>query len=142
MSAAEFTPANLDIDARKKRAGAVVLVADDDPAVAALVAASLADIAGVEVITAGDGYEALTMAWLHRPDLAILDISMPGVGGIDVCRRIKGAPETRTTRVIILTAHSLQRQLLACLDAGADEFVRKPFSPGAVVARVRTLLGS
>ena len=116
----------------------MILVADDNGDVRALVALVLAP-AG-RVLEAADGDAALALARLRRPDLAVLDVQMPGPSGIDVCRALKADPATAGMPVVILTAEGTPEVQERALAAGADAFVAKPFSPAALLALVRQLL--
>ncbi|WP_028049754.1 response regulator transcription factor [Cellulomonas sp. URHD0024] len=117
----------------------LVLIADDDEDIRDLVAFKLEHL-GVDVVTAVDGTDALARVREHRPDLAVLDISMPGLSGIDVCRIIRAEPELSSTRVIMLTARAQENDVEAGFSAGADDYVTKPFSPRELVSRIQTLL--
>lgn len=117
-----------------------VLVAEDDADIRDLVAFKL-EQAGYEVITAEDGPSALAAARRSAPDLAVLDVSMPGMSGLDVCRQLRADPTTATIPIIMLTARAQERDVEDGLTAGADDYMIKPFSPRELVARVHTQLG-
>ena len=116
----------------------VVLVADDDRVTRAMVSSWLSG-AGYEVIGAADGEQALELAREHDPDLLLVDVTMPGRDGYEVCRAIQA--ESRTPPpVIFLTAHSQTNARVAGLDAGAVDYIVKPFANEELVARVRAAL--
>jgi DNA-binding response OmpR family regulator len=117
----------------------LVLVADDDADIRDLVAYKL-EQAGLEVIAVEDGQAALEQARARRPTLAVLDVSMPGLSGIDVCRMLRADPATAGMLIIMLTARVQQMDVEGGLSAGADDYVTKPFSPRALVSRIETLL--
>ncbi|AYC37640.1 response regulator transcription factor [Streptomyces griseorubiginosus] len=113
-----------------------ILVVDDDPTVAEVVAGYL-DRAGYLVDRADDGPTALTRAAAHRPDLVVLDLMLPGMDGLEVCRRIRAhAP----VPVIMLTARGDEDDRILGLEVGADDYVTKPFSPRELVLRVESVL--
>ena len=118
---------------------ATVLVADDDPAARKLLRRIL-EPAGYQVREAATGKEALAMAEAERPDLLILDITMPGFDGVEICRTIKSDPTSRLTPVIHITGLTTREQRLRALSAGSDEFVGKPFDIEELLIRVRSLL--
>ena len=118
----------------------VVLVADDDDDIRDLVAFRL-DRAGYEVLRAGDGQEALDLAKEHRPDLAVLDVMMPKLTGYDVTRELRADPATSRIPVILLTARVQEADVARGFEAGADDYVKKPFSPQELKARVQAVLG-
>ena len=112
---------------------ATILVADDDPDIAELVELHLAG-EGFRVFKAYDGAEALNIFGREKIDLAILDIMMPGVDGIQVCKRIR---EFSTIPVIMLSARDSEEDKVAGLEIGADDYVTKPFQKGELAARVQ-----
>jgi DNA-binding response OmpR family regulator len=117
----------------------LVLIADDDADILALVRVRL-ERSGFSVISANDGTEALALAASENPDIAIFDVSMPGLSGIDVTRRLR---ETDVqTPVILLTARALDADIEAGAAAGANAYLTKPFSPQDLEARVRALISS
>lgn len=116
-----------------------VLVVEDEDALATLLHYNL-DKEGYRVGVAGDGEEALIMANERAPDLVILDWMLPKVSGIEVCRRLRGRAETRNVPIIMLTARGEEGDRVRGLDAGADDYVSKPFSPTELVARIRAVL--
>jgi two-component system, OmpR family, response regulator ResD len=120
------------------RSGRTVLVVDDEPTIAEVVSRYL-ERAGYETATAGDGLEALRLAADRRPDLIVLDVMLPGLGGLEVLRRLGEADGPRTP-VILLTAKGEQDDKLVGLRDGADDYVVKPFSPRELVARVDAVL--
>jgi two-component system response regulator ResD len=120
------------------RSGRTVLVVDDEPTIAEVVARYL-ERAGYETATAGDGLEALRLAEERRPDLIVLDLMLPGLGGLEVLRQL-GESDAPRTPVILLTAKGEQDDKLVGLGSGADDYVVKPFSPNELVARVDAVL--
>jgi DNA-binding response OmpR family regulator len=117
----------------------VVLVADDDADIRDLVAFKL-DQAGFEVIAVEDGKAALDQARGRQPTLAVLDVSMPGLSGIDVCRMLRSDPATAGMLIILLTARVQEQDVEGGFSAGADDYVTKPFSPRELVSRIQSLL--
>jgi DNA-binding response OmpR family regulator len=116
-----------------------VLVVDDDEAVRTVASWQL-ESDGFAVAQAGDGDEALAAIDTERPDLVVLDLSMPGLGGLDVLRRVRGAPVTEALPVIVLSGRSGETDRIVGLDLGADDYLVTPFSPGELAARVRSVL--
>jgi DNA-binding response OmpR family regulator len=113
-----------------------ILIVDDEPQIAEI-ATDYLRVAGFEVISAGDGARALDAVREHRPDLIVLDLGLPGVDGMDVARRLRRHSEVP---IIMLTARVEEEDRLRGLEAGADDYVTKPFSPRELVARVRAVL--
>src|SRR5262249_16784616 len=95
---------------------------------------------GFETLQAADGEEALDAARRHLPDLILLDVMMPKLSGIEVCRRLKGDAALPYTPIILVTAKPDTQDVIAGLDAGADEYLAKPIDQAALVARVRSML--
>lgn len=118
----------------------VILIADDDPDILALVSFRL-QRAGYEILQARNGEEAVQMALDRRPDLAILDVMMPRVDGYEATRRLRQHEETRRMPVILLTARVQEEDIARGFDAGADDYVKKPFSPQELGSRVQAVLG-
>jgi DNA-binding response OmpR family regulator len=113
-----------------------VLVVDDEPTVRDIVGQYLARD-GFRVVATGDGREVMGLVELEAPDLVVLDVMLPGVGGLELCRAIRG----RTSiPVILLTARGEETDRIVGLEIGADDYVTKPFSPRELVARVRAVL--
>ncbi|MFC9911282.1 response regulator transcription factor [Streptomyces sp. NPDC059862] len=116
--------------------GARVLVVDDDPTVSEVVSGYL-DRAGYVVDRAGDGPDALARAAAHWPDLVVLDLMLPGMDGLEVCRRMR---DRGPVPVIMLTARGDEDDRILGLEVGADDYVTKPFSPRELVLRVESVL--
>src|SRR4051812_45997475 len=112
-----------------------ILIVDDEPDIGALLAVNL-EAEGYDCHLATRGDDALSIALELRPDLVVLDLMLPGVDGVEVCRQLRKDPRTVTTGIIMLTAKSLPSDRLAGLDAGADDYVDKPFDVDELVARV------
>lgn len=118
-------------------AGVRILVVDDEPAVRASLKRAL-DQAGYEVTVAADGREALHQAALADPDAVVLDVVMPGLDGVEVTRALRA--EGNTTPVLLLTARTEVSDRVKGLDAGADDYMAKPFALDELLARLRALL--
>lgn len=117
-------------------AGKRVLVVDDDVKTVELVKLYL-NRDGYKVLTAYDGIEALRLARESHPDLIVLDIMLPGIDGLQVCRTLRDESDVP---IIMLTARTTDQDRLTGLDLGADDYVTKPFSPRELAARVRAVL--
>ncbi|QIP83970.1 response regulator transcription factor [Streptomyces sp. Tu 2975] len=115
-----------------------ILVVDDDPTVAEVVTGYL-ERAGFAVDRAADGPQALRLAAGRRPDLVVLDLMLPGMDGLEVCRRLR-AGEQAPVPVIMLTARGDEDDRILGLEVGADDYVTKPFSPRELVLRVESVL--
>jgi DNA-binding response OmpR family regulator len=118
---------------------ALVVVADDDADVRDLVTFKLEQL-GVEVAGAGDGPTAMALVRERQPALLVLDIAMPGMSGIEVCRMIRAEPAIAATPIIMLTARAQEHDVEGGFAAGADDYVTKPFSPRELASRVQTML--
>ena len=112
----------------------LVLVVDDERDVRELVTRKLLQ-SGFQVITAENGQQALEMAAAQHPDLMLLDVTMPGLSGFDVCRQLKAEAGDDAPSVIFLSARSQPEDILAGMDAGAEDYMVKPFSPAELVRR-------
>lgn len=117
----------------------LVLIVEDEAPLVALLRYNL-EKEGFAVAEAADGEEALLQIAERRPDAVLLDWMLPLVSGIEVCRQIRRAPATRSMPVIMLTARGEEGDRVRGLDAGADDYVSKPFSPTELVARIRAVL--
>ena len=113
-----------------------ILVVDDEPGVRGFLRDLLAE-EGYEVVLASDGEEALGLAELENPEVILLDINMPGIDGIEVCKRLKAREETRYIPIIIITALD-DRGFQAYLE-GADDFITKPFDSMELTFRIRSM---
>jgi DNA-binding response OmpR family regulator len=114
-----------------------ILVVEDDPAILRGLADNLR-FEGYDVITAQDGETGARLQKTHKPDLIVLDLMLPRLGGLDLCRRLR--KEGVQTPVLMLTAKSEESDRVTGLDTGADDYVTKPFSVKELMARVRALL--
>jgi CheY-like chemotaxis protein len=119
----------------------VVVVADDDADILDLVALTL-ERAGHQVHRARDGEEALELIRERSPDVAVLDVAMPRLDGLELTRLLRDDPGTRGVRIVLLTARVQDGGAEAGLAAGANDYVRKPFSPRELQARVAALVGA
>jgi DNA-binding response OmpR family regulator len=117
---------------------AVILVAEDDDDILLLVTTRLTRD-GYEVVSARNGIEALALAEQHKPAVAVLDVGMPGLDGIDVLTAIRGIEALNHTRVLLLTAKAQETDVRRGYEAGADAYIKKPFSPAELAARVKEL---
>jgi DNA-binding response OmpR family regulator len=118
----------------------LILVADDESDVRELVTYRLTR-SGYDVVEATDGETALQLARERLPALAVLDVMMPMLDGYDVTRRLREDETTRGIPVILLTARAQEADVNRGFDAGADDYLKKPFDPDELVARVRAVLG-
>jgi DNA-binding response OmpR family regulator len=116
----------------------VVLVADDEEDIRVLVSFRL-DRAGWEVVTAADGREALELILERRPDIAVLDVRMPKLTGIEVLQQVRADATVGETPVILLSAGVQEDSIAKGLEAGANEYMKKPFSPDELAARVEAV---
>lgn len=118
----------------------VLLIADDDEDILMLVQLRLSR-SGFEVVVARDGDEALRLTQERHPDLAVLDWMMPKSSGLEVLRAIRADAETADIPVVLLTARASETDVQEGLDAGANDYIAKPFSPQELASRVQTILG-
>ena len=118
----------------------LVLIADDDPDLRTLVTYRL-EKSGYAVIAASDGAEAMELAVERLPALCVLDVMMPKLDGYELTRRLRANEATSRIPVILLTARSQEQDVRQGFDAGADDYIRKPFSPDELRARVQVVLG-
>lgn len=116
----------------------VVLVADDDEDILLLVTTRLRRD-GFEVVAARNGIEAVALVSEHRPRVAVLDVGMPGLDGVEVLEAIRSDEALAHTRVLLLTAKAQESDVRRGYDSGADDYVKKPFSPAELSERVRAL---
>ena len=117
-----------------------ILICDDEPNLRELIRISLEP--DYEFAEAGDGAEAIELAQRVRPDLVLLDVMMPGMSGLTVLKRLRGHPELAETPVVIVSAYAAEHDRVAAFEAGATEFVKKPFDPEALASLVESLLAS
>jgi len=116
-----------------------ILIVEDDPDIAELVARYL-DKAGFVTERASSGKDALQAIAASPPDLLVLDLMLPQVDGLEICRRVRASEPTAAVPIIMLTARSEESERIVGLELGADDYLAKPFSPNELVARVRALL--
>ena len=118
---------------------AKILIAEDEPDIRELVAFMLR-FAGYEVLAAANGEEAVQTASRELPDLVLMDVRMPRMTGYDACRLMKADPDLRDVPVVFLSAKGQESEIQSGLDAGAEEYLLKPFSPDELTNRVRAIL--
>jgi CheY-like chemotaxis protein len=117
----------------------LALIADDDPDILMLISLTL-ERDGYEVVTATNGPAALESALNRVPHLAVLDMMMPGIDGCEVTRRLRAEETTRDIPIMIVTAFAEDTQAAMALAAGADAYMKKPFSPRELLAKTASLL--
>jgi DNA-binding response OmpR family regulator len=116
-----------------------ILAADDDPALLTMLADTLT-VGGYAVSTASDGNEAIEVAQRERPDLVILDVTMPGIDGMEVIRMLRHDERTQDTTIVLLTAVRAEASVAEGFESGADDYIIKPFTVSHLLARVQTWL--
>ena len=117
-----------------------VLIVDDEPNIVISIE-FLMKQAGYNIEIARDGEEALEKAESYRPDLILLDVMMPKINGFEVCRRIRGNPDWKDMRIVMLTAKGREVEVTKGLALGADSYIIKPFSTKELMAEVKFILG-
>jgi DNA-binding response OmpR family regulator len=117
-----------------------LLIVDDEEGIRSLVRMTL-DGGAFQILEARDGSQALEIARKHHPDIVLLDVMLPDISGIEVCRALKSDPLMDSTTVVMLTAKAQHSDVDEAEDAGADGYFTKPFSPIALVQRVELILG-
>ena len=116
-----------------------VLVVEDEPDIADVIAYNLRR-EGMSPSIASSGEAALAVIRASPPALVLLDLMLPGMGGLDVCRALKRDPATADVPIVMVTARTQESDVVSGLELGADDYVTKPFSPKVLIARVRTAL--
>jgi two-component system alkaline phosphatase synthesis response regulator PhoP len=116
-----------------------ILVIEDDPDIQELVKYNL-EKEGYEVSCSSTGEDGLKLARLKNPDLIILDLMLPRMDGLDVCREIKADSKTQSVSIIMLTAKGEESDIVIGLELGADDYIKKPFSPKVLLARIKAVL--
>lgn len=117
----------------------IILVIEDDSDLVEIIQYNL-ERAGYEVLAARNGEEGLIAAAVHGPDLIVLDVMLPGLDGIEVCKQLRAKPATRSIPIVILSVKDEERDIVLGLGAGADDYVAKPFSPRAFLGRIAAVL--
>jgi DNA-binding response OmpR family regulator len=118
-----------------------ILVVDDDPVIQKLLLVNF-EMEGYRVLTAGDGVEGMEVVAGELPDLILLDVMMPRMDGLEVVRRLKAVKRTQAVPVILLSAKAQATDISGGLDAGADDYVTKPFDPLELLDKVVALIGA
>lgn len=117
-----------------------ILVAEDEADIRELVAFSLENIGGFQVVKARNGVEAVEVARTEIPDLILMDVRMPRMTGVEACAKLKTIPETKDIPVVFLSAMGQEQEIQQGMDVGATEYVLKPFAPDVLMAKVREIL--
>ena len=117
-----------------------ILIVEDDSTIRCILEMALRAAGYEHVTSAARGDEGLEAARKLRPDLVLLDLMLPGLDGLSVCRRIRESPALAETRIIMLTARSEEQDIVRGLEIGADDYVTKPFSREVLLARIRAVL--
>jgi two-component system phosphate regulon response regulator PhoB len=120
-------------------AGETILIVEDEADIAEVITFNLTR-EGYKVITAADGQKGLMLAQSKLPDVVLLDLMLPGMGGLDVCRALKKDQKTSRISIIIVSAKGEESDVVTGLEMGADDYIAKPFSIKVLVARLRTVL--
>ena len=117
-----------------------LVIIEDDSAIRRVLELLLKGAGYESVLSSGRGDEGLELVKREKPNLVLLDLMLPGLGGIEICRRLKSAVETVRIPIIMLTAKTEEEDIIQGLDAGADDYVTKPFSKEVLLARIRAVL--
>ena len=116
-----------------------VLLVEDEIAIVTMLRYNL-EKEGFKVFSTGDGDEAVGLVKAHQPDTIVLDWMLPGMSGVDICAELRRQEETKTVPIIMLSARGEESDRIRGLDAGADDYMVKPFSPSELIARIRAVL--
>lgn len=117
-----------------------ILVAEDETDIRELVAYSLVNIGGFEVIKAKNGIEAVDLARAELPDLILMDVRMPKMTGVEACVELKTIPETQAIPIVFLSAMGQEQEIQQGIDVGGAEYILKPFAPDVLMNKVRDIL--
>jgi DNA-binding response OmpR family regulator len=117
-----------------------ILVAEDETDIRELIAYSLINIGGFQVVRAKNGIEAVEVARSELPDLILMDVRMPNMTGVDACAELKKIPETQEIPVVFLSAMGQEQEIQQGLEVGAVEYILKPFAPEILMEKVRDIL--
>ncbi len=117
-----------------------ILIVEDEPDIMEVVRIALSD-SSYRIELASTGEEALEITAAEIPDLLLLDIMLPGISGLEVCKQLKGDPKTKGAHIIILTAKAQRKDIRAGYEAGCDDYIVKPFNTIALIERVKHILG-
>ena len=117
-----------------------ILVAEDETDIRELVAYSLVNIGGFEVIKAKNGAEAVDLAQAELPDLILMDVRMPKMTGVEACVKLKTIPETKAIPIVFLSAMGQEQEIQQGIDVGGVEYILKPFAPDVLMNKVREIL--
>jgi CheY-like chemotaxis protein len=117
-----------------------ILVAEDEPDIRELVAFSLTNIGGFQVVKANNGAQAVEKAREEIPDLILMDVRMPQMTGYEACAKLKEIPETQNIPVVFLSAKGQEKEIKQGMEVGAEEYILKPFAPDALTEQVRKIL--
>ena len=114
-----------------------ILIIDDEEPIRELLKLTLQSAGFDSVLEASNGEDGLALATRYMPDLILLDLMLPGMDGLSVCRRLKSSPDTRMIPIIMLTAKSDESDIVVGLEMGANDYITKPFSRKVLTARIR-----
>ena len=117
-----------------------ILVAEDETDIRELIAYSLVNIGGFEVVKARNGEEAIQIARAELPDLILMDVRMPRMTGVEACAKLKEYPDTKEIPVVFLSAMGQEQEIQHGMDVGATEYILKPFAPEVLMDKVHDIL--